>query len=38
MMQSATQKVRNRSNTLITGLRADAGPAVAADSLMSAIL
>src|SRR5215510_7350783 len=34
MMQSATQKVRKRSNTLMAGLRADAWPAMAADSLI----
>jgi hypothetical protein len=38
MMQSATQKVRKRSNTPIAGLRADAWPDVATDSLMTAIL
>jgi len=38
MMQGATQKVRKRSNTLIAGLPADAWPAVALDSLMTAIL
>ena len=38
MMQSATQKVRKRSNTLIAGLGGAARSAVATDSLMTAIL
>src|SRR5690242_13520781 len=38
MIQSATQNVRKRSNTLMAGLRADPWPAAATDSLIKAVL
>src|SRR5689334_19016680 len=38
MIQSATQKVRKRSNTLMAGLRADTWPDAAIDSLIKAVL